>query len=573
MSALMASLNLSAQDYWPPAFARAIDQIRGFRDNPALWARFLAVGGAWYHDRWALVRSFAAALASDPGLCRGVAGDPRALERATALLAEAEERDEMREVATAGREGLESARAAAQPVVCPGPPGHVRVVVELPRRRFVVEDLMVGTTIETRRPFARGERIAAYASAVRPVEHVLAANVFPWLALPGDEPPPVIDSLCLAASPNPIGRAESPESGHSLGLGLCVAAMSHRLGWTLRHDRVVLSGSVEACAEGASLARIRRVEDIQDKLQAVICWLESEGRGTIAGPCDVFFPEANLDEARPLVTRLEQLGARVHPVGTLAQVLQLLPVRAPAEVHARERVDWLICGLAFVWWGERLVGGEYIPDPVAQAHHSAMSYTAMSVVPALLPVLAMAALLRAPVVAAVRGGARIAGLTLAMMVATSAMFALQWALGAFAFPGDHARRVACVLKDSVVIYAGVSALFIVYPLQVQRMGARAWRERRAGRVTGPGWEASRAWADQIQDTRALVQRNIVEVALVMMVLFAGDFDKSLHGNPWYARHISFQIMMPVLIGVVVVHACTRPGADPRPRRHRLRPSA
>jgi hypothetical protein len=571
MTAMGASLNPSAQDYWPRAFARAIAQISAYRDNPALWARFLAVGSPFYHDRWTLVRNFAAALAADRGLCRGVAADPRALERASALLVEGEQRDEVKELAMTARAGLEAARAAAPPASCPGPPGHVRVVVELPRRRFVVEDLVVSTTIETRRPFARGEQLAEYASAVRTVEHVLAARVHPWLCLPGDDPSPVIDTLCLAASPNRIGRVESPEEGHSLGLGLCVAAISHRLGWTLRHDRVVLSGSIDADVEEISLARIERVEYIQSKLEAVIRWLESEAHGHPAEPCDVFIPEDNLGEARPLVTRLKELGARVHPVRTLKQVLELLPVRASADAPVGESVDRVICGLAFVWWGERLVGGEYIPDPVAQAHYSAIVYTAMSALPALLPMLAMAALLRTSVADSVRSGvARIAGLTLVMLIATGAMFAIQWALGAFAFPGDYDRRVGCVVKDSVVVYAGVAALFIIHPLQVQRMGACAWRERRAGKVTGPHWETTRQWADQIRGAGALVQRNIVEVGLVMMAMFAGEFVKSLGGNRWYAPHIAFQIVMPVVIGVLVVHACTLPGADPRPRPYRLR---
>src|SRR5262245_51552731 len=258
----IAELNPTAQYYWPRAFAYALRQVETFRRNVGLWARFLQAGLLRHHadDRWGMLHRFLSALVSDPDLATAIAHDAQAVAAVQRLLVESQQHEPLRALVTAVSALVGQPASPGRPAL-PGVPGHVRVIVQL-RQKFVVDDLIVSTVPNDVLSEIQAAQVAAYATAVPTVNRLLRARIEPWISLPYDEAPPEVEFACLASSRNPIGRRESPEDGHSLALGLCVAAISHRLGWTLRHDRIVFTGAMDLEADPPELGRILGVEHI-----------------------------------------------------------------------------------------------------------------------------------------------------------------------------------------------------------------------------------------------------------------------------------------------------------------------
>lgn len=563
-------LNPSAQDYWPRAFARAVGLAEAQRENPGLWARFLGLGVRYrLDDRAALLQRLLADVAggdSSPEWRAVVRHDPIARKSIEALAGEAEDGAGLGELAAQARKALKrmpegSDMAGPLP---PGVAGHIRVVVDLPRRGFSVEDLMAGTTPISLRSVEQRALLVNYATSVPVVDRALERADGEW-RLPGDEPAPVVDFLCLAASSNPIGTAERPEDGRSLDLGLLLAAASHRFGWRMRSDRVVATGTLDLDDAAERLGRIAPVSHIQEKLEAIVKWMGTLPPSSLEGPrAEVILPAANAPEANEGARRIGELGGRVHFVGNVEEAIAALPLDDKVGSPRRRglgTVTWVIVLMMFVLWSERLFVGEFLADPETRRRHDVWIYGAISFGPALLPVSTVIAIFRSEAQTMFkRGSARPRMLTLLVGAAAHAMFFLQYLLGALDFPADTTAvlrstdvvRIGCVYKDIAIGYPLLITVFAVYPLRAHRQAPLAWHERERGRVRGPRWHALRRLATEVPAWHQIVRWGMVVIGSVMLLLFARDFvDAWERRNYVIVGHIFYQIFWPIVMGSIV----------------------
>lgn len=566
------NLNLSAQDYWPRAFVRAVEQLAEFRENPGIWARFLGRGVRYrLSDRGQMIRRLLEDVAKAGARLRWNRvwqNDLAARQALEDLEREVDTRPDPAALPrlTRGRPAGDSdATILSLP---PGVPGHLRVMVELPHRGFSVEDLVVGTTTRTVRGLEREAGLEEYASSVPIVDRALEHIEAEW-RLPGDAPPPVIDFLCLAGSSNPIGTAERPEDGRSLDLGLLLCAASHRYGWRLRTDRVVVTGTLDLDSPMAQLGRVVAVSYIREKLEAVTVWLERlppspEGRPR----CEVILPRLNALDVGDNLARIEELGGQVHLVSSVEEAIAALPfVERTMPVQQLRFLDGVVVGMGFLLWAERLFLGEFLADPQTREMHDGWSYALVSVAPAIIPTLAMRLLLRAG-----RGSSapkalfRASILTLIMIGAGHGMFLLQLFIGGVDFPPESYSlwrstrdiRVGCVYKDVAIFYPLMVGALGVTPLRRSADALLARISRQAGGVLGEQWQIHRRAALDVPGWHQILHRGMFIAGGIMLLLLARDFVEGWGRRNWaLVAHLAYQIAWPVLMGFVVSEELAR----------------
>jgi hypothetical protein len=571
-------INSSAQSYWPRAFARAVEQAAAHRENPGIWTRFLGRGVRYrLDDRGDMIRRLlesAATTGSGSHWSRVWSGDPVAREAFEELASEAASRAGLETLAAKARTAVEGGSGAADLGLPAGAPGHVRVIVELPRRGFSVEDLLVGTTPAPARTAEQRARLSEYATSVPIVERALERLDAEW-RLPGDAPAPVVDFLCLSASSNPIGTAERPEEGRSLDLGLLLAAASHRYGWRMRTDRLVVTGTLDLDGPPEQLGRVVPVSHLREKLQAVTRWLETLPPAPMGcARCEIILPAGDELDAGEHAARIEELGGRLHLVATVEEAVAALPLGESAPRKSRMgRAAWIVASMAFALWAERLFVGEFLTDPLMRQAHDPWRYGAVSVVPALLPVITLVGFLGTEggpaSLARLRRAPRVA---LALSGAALAMLSIQYVLGGLDFPADTGAmlrstrfvRTFCVIKDVVICYPLILGVLAIYPLWTSAEARMAWMDRRLGRVLGDRWRSRRRSANEGPAWHQIVRWAVIVVGSVMLLLFARDFvDAWERHNYVLAGHITYQISWPVFIGFVVSEELAR--AIPRER--------
>jgi hypothetical protein len=454
------------------------------------------------------------------------------------------------------------------------PTGHVRGVVRLAgATRFSVEDVLVEVGTEAALSRAQSSRVLAYAPSSRVIDDLLRTRL--RLRIDDDEPVFVVKNVCVPASTEGIGAAETGEHGRSLDLGLLLAALGARDGWRFAHDRVVVSGRIDWDPAGTSACDVLGVDYVPEKVEAVRRWAVGLEIGSGPRP-QLVLPSACRFEVMPRADLLEAAGVEVHLVASLEQALEVLrPHIAPSKPPSFVGLKALTATFAIVWWGERLFGGEYLTDGAVRARANFLGYMATSALPALLPTCAVLWLsFSAPLTkqgsAHYRmafwrwGGGAAFGAGYGLMAAAgAAAFVLQAVAGghepipatADFYRGVGTTRILNLWKDEGLIYPVAAMLLCVLPLQAhvaRRLSTHLRSSARAFDDAGPALRALAAQARPRQRLLPLISLLILAVAIATLSKdFIDNFQRDAYG---ICAHIFVQSMIPVVYGLVLAQA-------------------
>jgi hypothetical protein len=407
--------------YWDNAFPEVIEHLRAPYGSENLgvysrapWARFLIKGLDFYriaNSRRRVLMDLVRSLSSPSGwdAWRSTFGNEPSLanELRTFLRAEADEDRALEYEVHATLRALDGMGSATGPLLpFRSVPGHIRTLLRPYGQEYEVEELVVTTIARSLRTAQRAEGLRRYSNATQPVDDILCGRFHKWAELPGDVESPNVTQVILTPVPLPIGDPESQQGGRSTDLATLVAALCFRYRWSLKHDRVVATGKIEAFPftdESAdqlrlqSLCHVSRVEYISEKLDAVVRWMKRQQYDQAGFPCVLLLPRGNASEAEDAMSaelrQWRELGyVVIQYVETLDEVLDALPIAQATGLQRRSIpvVDWSLALGTFLWWGERLWGGEYVTDHATRLMHpSCVAYAFISFGPAVLPALVL----------------------------------------------------------------------------------------------------------------------------------------------------------------------------------------
>jgi hypothetical protein len=576
--------NLAAE-YWTDAFAACTTYLIDGAQQEAAFipcaSRWMAAGLVAYDRDYHLLARWVEGIAEltqselhEDGW-RALRAEPAEGERLALLLAEiandlrgAANRNPQSFGSLTGAAALADAASTAirgrmggPPSTGAGPPGHARGVVKLPGAHdYSVADVctLTGKDTEMAPRTARGLR--AYLPSAPMLDRALAAVLHDRTFEDRDPEHHVVRHFCIARTMAAIGDVDSGSGGRSIELAAFVAAISHHWSWRLAHDRIAFTGQLGE-AEPLSPTTVQPVADVPAKAAAVAKWARGFPPG---GPRPRFYyPRSNEREliAHPeVVEELAAAGIDAIPVASTADVIRSLPFLIPERPTGLRRFVTVIALITWLWYSERLFGGEWWGDPATRSLHAWGTYLALSALPAMIPACVPFFL---PLLArrTTRMGIAWLWAVLGQAAASHAMLAIQWLAGGFHFPASTPHmfraaqdvRIFNVWKDVAVFYPlllGVFGYFILLASMARWVSAR---EIASGMFDPFRVQNRVAWARQSRSLRRYGPVLLVALVSLAVWLFREDLYVALtQKRNWpLAIHVVLQIAGMTVLGLVV----------------------
>jgi hypothetical protein len=219
-----------------------------------------------------------------------------------------------------------------------------------------------------------------------------------------------------------------------------------------------------------------------------------------------------------------------------------------------------IAVMTWVWYSERLFGGEWWGDPETRSLHAWGTYLALSALPAMIPACVPFVV---PFLARRTARMGIAWLwaVLGQAAASHVMLAIQWLAGGFHFPESTPHmfrasldvRIFNIWKDIGVFYPlllGVFGYFVLLASMARWVSAR---EVAAGMFDPCRIQNREAWARQSRSLRRYGPSLLVAIIALAVWFFREDLYVAItEKRNWpLAIHVVLQIAGMTVLGLVV----------------------
>jgi hypothetical protein len=204
--------------------------------------------------------------------------------------------------------------------------------------------------------------------------------------------------------------------------------------------------------------------------------------------------------------------------------------------------------------------------------HSPGRYALISALPALLPAGTFLFLLWTEAALRIRDAWRRALLlAVCLFSAGNLVVGLQYLLGGLRFPPVAARpmyrdsaliRSFDIYKDTALVYPALLSLFALMPMLAYRSGLLAHHARKAGRVADPSWDARQRWAWRFPTLRRSMRSSTAILFSVNLYALSTDIVENVgRRNYPLVAHMAFQVIVPVIIGMIVFYAVSDATGD------------